>query len=267
MPNLDRGDVRIAVDTIGQGAPLLLIHGFPLSRELWTPVMQPLLETAGPAGRRLIMPDLRGFGASTVTETASMADYADDLVSMLDGLGITGPAAVCGLSMGGYIAFELVRRHPARVGALIIADSRAGPDTPEAAKNRRDQAAKVLSTGTSAVSDGMVQKLFAEAADQELKDQWRERMRRSPEKGVAAALLAMAERPDSMPTLATLRVPALFIVGSEDRITPVEVAAEMAETAPGGRLVEIEGAGHMTPVERPAEFAASVSGFLRPLGW
>jgi 3-oxoadipate enol-lactonase len=251
---------RLRVRTAGAGEPVLLIHGFPLSGALWDETVERLAADA-----RLIVPDLRGHGESDASARASMATYADDLAAVLDAADVDGPVTVAGLSMGGYIAFELLRRYPERIRALVLANTRAGADAPDGARKRLDTAARVEREGSAVVADEMVGKLFAAGAAGPLRERWRAIMAATPPAGVAAALRAMADRPDSMDTLRAARVPVLVVAGAEDGIVPRADAEEMRDAAPDARLEIVEGAGHMTPVEQPERFADILRDFLERL--
>jgi 3-oxoadipate enol-lactonase len=244
----------------GEGDPVLLIHGFPLSGEMWT----------GAVGRRrdgwrLIVPDLRGHGRSPTADSASMALYARDLVRLLDSLGEGRPAVVVGMSMGGYVALELFRSFRERVRALVLVDTRARRDSPEAAQARYEAAERVLEHGSGAVAGDLVHRLFAPSTSSALKEEWKERMAGADRRSVAAALRAMAVRRDSRRLLRRVQVPVLVVVGAEDVISPPSEAREMAELAPAGRVRVIPRAGHMLPVERPDEFATALFDFLDDL--
>jgi pimeloyl-ACP methyl ester carboxylesterase len=242
----------------GEGPPALFIHGFPLSGRLWRPVVRGLRDRY-----RCIVPDLRGHGGSEATSSATMADYAADLARLLDALGEKQPVVLVGMSMGGYVAFEFCRRLPARVRALVLTNTRAQEDTAEAAQVRRETAQRVQKEGSALVADAMVDKLFGSSAPDALKEDWRRLMKATPPAGVAAALKAMASRPDSFDTLAGLECPILIVAGEEDAITPPADAERMHHAAPGSRLAIVPGAGHMTPVEKPDEFLATVRTFLQ----
>lgn len=241
----------------GSGEPVLFVHGFPLSGRLWDPTVSLLQDRF-----KLIVPDLRGHGRSGVSEDVSMARYADDLAALLDVAGVKGRVTVVGHSMGGYIAFELYRRHPERVRALVLVDSQAGPDTKEAAEGRREMAGRVLSDGSRVIADTLVDRLFASPTPDALRERWHEIMAATPPVGVAAALRAMAERPDSRRTLREIDRPVLVVVGAHDAVTPPEEARRMHAAAPNSRLEIVAGAGHMTPVEQPERFAALLRHFL-----
>ena len=145
------GGVRIHFEVHGQGPPVLLVHGFPLSGRLWDRVCE-LLAT----DHRVIVPDLRGHGRSDATDSASMDDYAQDLVAVLDAADESRPVVLVGMSMGGYVCFAFCRRHGKRVRGLALVDSRAGADSVEAAEGRHRTAERVLREGSAVVADDMV---------------------------------------------------------------------------------------------------------------
>lgn len=248
---------RIRYEVHGDGTPVVFLHGFPLSGRLWRHCIEPLRKR-----RRLIIPDVRGLGESAGHAFATMSRYADDVADLLNALGETEPVVVVGLSMGGYIAFEFMRRHADRVRGLVLADTRANADPPQKAEERRQQAARVMAEGTRVVVDAMMPALFGPAASESLKEEWRGIMNASPPEGVAAALKAMADRPDSTPTLATIRVPTLVIVGDQDTLTPPEVSRAMHQALPDSTLIIVPGSGHMLPVEKPQEFNHHLAAFL-----
>ncbi len=257
MKTAKSNGINITYEVHGRGDPVLFIHGFPLSRELWRPMIEPMSDRF-----TLIMPDLRGMGDSEATCDASMADYSDDLAALLEVIGEKRPAAVVGLSMGGYVAFEFYRRHRDRVRALVLADTRAEADTPESAKTRLETAEKVMREGSGVVADAMAAKLFARSASPALVEEWRAIMTATKPMGVAAALKAMASRPDSTPTLKDIVVPTLIVVGEEDAITPPPLSRAMHAGIAGSRIRMIPECGHMPPVERPDAFSRAVGELL-----
>lgn len=245
--------------------PILFVHGFPLDSTMWQSQLDAFSLT-----HRVIAPDLRGFGKSTVTDgVVSMRQMADDLNALLDALEVKQPVVVCGLSMGGYVAFEFLRQYAPRVRALILCDTRSAADTPEAAANRHKTAAVALSHGASPVAEGMLLKLIAPAS---LKGQPRvvEALNRmmvaTDPRAMAAALRGMAARADSTPLLSLIRVPTLVIVGEHDAITPVAEMQQMAAEITNARFVKIPNAGHMAPMENPAAVNAAMGEFLAQLG-
>lgn len=254
------GGVEIAYEVYGEGEPVLLVHGFPLSSALWDDVVDRL------KGKwKLIVPDLRGHGASEAGEARDMGRYASDLAAVLRATEETRPVVLVGMSMGGYVALEFYRRYRGRVRALALVDSRAARDTPEAASGRLETADKVIRDGSGVVANAMVEKLFAAGASRELRERWRSVMTATPRQGVATALRAMAARPDSRRLLKQATIPILIVVGAEDAITPPSEARSMAAGTGAGRIVVIPGAGHMTPVEQPEELARVLDEFLSGL--
>ncbi len=253
-------NLRLYCEAQGDGEPVLFIHGFPLTGEMWRETAERLSDRW-----RCIVPDLRGHGQSAASPAASMARYADDLVAVLDKLCEWRPVTVVGLSMGGYIAFEFFRRHRGRIRALVLCDTRANADTPEAAAQRKTTAQNVLQEGSRVVADAMIDKLFSPNTSPSIKQRWHDLMSKNPPAGVAAALGAMAARPDSTPTLSKIDCPALLIVGREDAITPVAQTEEMKQAIRAATIEIVEGAGHMTPVEQPDAFANVLRKFLSAL--
>lgn len=239
---------------------LLLVHGFPLDSRLWD------AQIAGLSSRvRVIAPDLRGSGKSDVPPGPySMDQYADDMAGLLDGLGIRR-AVVAGLSMGGYIAFALWRRHPERAQALVLADTRAEPDSPQARANRDAAAIRVREIGPAAYAEEMLPRLLAPANldTPRIRERALPMMAGQPVEGTAGALGALRDRSDSRALLPGISVPVLVIVGREDSLTPPADARAMADAIPGARLVEVPRAGHLSPLENPRAVNAALREFLR----
>lgn len=251
--------IELAYRDEGAGQPMLLVHAFPFNSAMWE---RQIVEFA--SGHRLIAPDLRGFGASARgSGAASLDQHADDLAALLDQLGLD-KVAVAGLSMGGYISFALWRRHRERVSALILADTRAGADTEEGKQGREKNARLAEEQGPGALADQMLPKLLSASAAATLRDEVRQMIESNDRAGVAAALRAMAARPDSTALLASIDVPTLVIVGAEDALTPPSQSQAMFEAIPGCQIVEIPGVGHMSNLEAPAAFNSAVDEFLSP---
>ncbi|HEX6290654.1 MAG TPA: alpha/beta fold hydrolase [Herpetosiphonaceae bacterium] len=250
MPTADLDGISIFYHDEGQGEPLLLIHGFPLSSDLYQPQRAALSRRF-----RVITPDLRGMGRSDALPGGYSIDvYADDLVALLDHLGI-GQAIVGGMSMGGYVLFALLRRHPDRVKGIILLDTKAAADTEEGRAGRYKMAEQARSEGTSAIADAMLPKMLTEQTREqqpELAQFVREMMATTSVEGIVGALESMAARPDSTPLLGSIAVPTLIVVGREDQVTPLAVAQEMQQAIPGAQLVIIDGAAHAANLERPA---------------
>jgi 3-oxoadipate enol-lactonase len=249
---LDR--VTLAYDDTGpeRGTPLLLVHGHPFDRTMWHPQLQGFA-----AERRVIVPDLRGYGASPGA-VAQWADFADDLIGLLDGLRVPH-AVVAGLSMGGQIALELHRRHPGRVAGLLLADTMAAGEPDRA--QRRAAAARLLDEGMDPYAVEVLYRMVTPRAPGSVADHVLAMMRATDPAGAAAAQRARADRPDHLPRLASVAVPTVVVVGAEDEFTPPSDARAIAERVPGAELMIIDGAAHLPNIEQPDAF----NGALRHL--
>lgn len=261
MPTIKIGEIQLHVEDCGQGPILLLVHGYPLDHQMWRHQIESLANQF-----RVIAPDLRGFGQSSVTPgVVTMQRYADDLAALLEALGARDPIHLCGLSMGGYIAFQFALRHRSRLRKLVLCDTRAVADTPQAAQTRLDSAQKVLSEGPQAIVDAMIPKLFAPSSLENLTDvvsTIRSVMLNTKPDGIAAALRGMAERPDVTADLKSIDVPTLVLCGEHDAISPPNEMRQIAEQLPQGKFVLIAEAGHMAPLERPEAVNAALRSFL-----
>jgi 3-oxoadipate enol-lactonase len=259
MVRYDVGRVTLAADVRGDGPALLLVHGFPLDRSLWAHQVATL------GGWRRIAPDLRGLGATVAPDDDySIAAYADDLIGLLDRLRVRR-AVVAGLSMGGYIAFDLVRRFPERVAGLILCDTRADADGPEGRASRDALIAVAQDQGVAAVAERLLPRVLGrttQLTQPHVVEQVREMMSRAPVSGVVGALRAMKERPDSTPLLPVIGVPTLVVVGQEDELAPLAIAKAMADAIPSGAMTVIPGAGHLSPLEAPTAVSRVLSEFL-----
>ena len=254
----DIADASLAVDIRGDGPALLFIHGFPLDRTIWKHQIATL------SGWRRIAPDLRGMGMSEAGGTYSMASYANDLVGLLDKLRVK-KAVIAGHSMGGYIAFEILRSYRDRVAGLILCDTRANPDSPEGAAGRDDVIKLARGKGADAVAERMIPVLLGRSTQQtqpQLVQQVREMIGRTSIDGMVGALEAMKARPDSTPLLATIDVPTLVVVGQDDAIAPPAVAREMTSAIPSAAMTTISGAGHIAPLEAPTAVSRVIAEFL-----
>jgi 3-oxoadipate enol-lactonase len=249
----------LAFEDVGGGFPLVLLHAFPLNATMWAPQLPALMN-----GCRCLAPDLRGFGASPVAGPHTMDQYADDVAAMLDALGIER-AVIAGLSMGGYVALALWRRHRERIRALVLADTRATPDSPEAAAKRVELMAVAREGGAAAVAERQIVALLGtttRAKHPEIEEDVRGLILRAPVEGIVGALDAIMHRADSTPLLPTIDVPTLIVVGAEDTITTPAESQAMHAAIAGSRIEIIEGAGHLSNLERPAAFNTVVSEFV-----
>jgi pimeloyl-ACP methyl ester carboxylesterase len=249
--------VPLAHEEEGSGHPLLLLHAFPLRRELWEP------QRASLAGiGRLVLPDLRGFGASPEgSGAATMEAMAADVLALADRLGMER-FVLGGLSMGGYVSLALLRAAPERVSGLVLADTRSGADTGEAREGRRATAARLLLEGSGVLEESMLGPLLSERTPverPELVETVRGWIRAASPTGAAAALEGMARRPDSRAALESYAGPVLVIVGEEDRLTPPPESEAMARAAPRSRLLRLPGAGHLANLEAPEAFSTALA--------
>lgn len=264
MARVKVGDVTLNVLDEGTGPVVLLVHGFPLDHSMWREQVADLA-----ADHRVIVPDLRGHGASDVTAgTVTMARFADDLAALLDELGVTEPIVYGGLSMGGYVGWEFVRRHRDRLRGLIVCDSRAAGDTDEGRENRARMAAMVLEHGPERVAEAMLPKLFAPSIRTDrpdLVDDLRRVMTGTDPEGIAAALRGMSDRADVTSLLPSFDVPTLLVCGEQDEITPAPEMMQIADAMPDAAMALIGHAGHMAPLEQPDVVNARIRQFLAEL--
>ena len=256
---------QVGFDESGVGLPVVMLHGFPHDRTLWTAQRLSLAPQV-----RCIVPDLRGFGHSSTHGPFSMDQYADDVVALLDWLGIEA-AVLCGLSMGGFVAMAMWRRHPGRIRALIFSDTRAGADSDEARTRRDELIAIVKRDGSRAIADAQLQGMLGKetrARRPDVVNTVRVMMARQSAAGITGAPQALRDRPDSRETLGTITVPTLVVVGEDDVLTPIKEARAIAEALPAAARVRMEiiaGAGHLPCVERPAATTHALSDFLATL--
>lgn len=233
--------LEFAYERRGRGTPLVLIHGYPLDHTIWNPVV-PLLEPVFD----LILPDLRGFGQSGAVRTRyQLTDMAADIFSLLEYLKIE-KSAIAGHSMGGYVALAFARCHPLRVRGLGLVASQAIPDPPEKKLARFQMADRVDASGVSEVAESMPALL---TADTNLQTTLKQIILRQPREGVAGALRAMADRPDSTMILSNFDFPVAIIHGLADKIMPIERAREVRAELKDASIVEIAGVGHMPMME------------------
>jgi pimeloyl-ACP methyl ester carboxylesterase len=248
----------------GSGRPLVLVHAFPFSAEMW----RFQLEHA-PGGWRFIAPDLQGFGGTERRsgDGPTMDDFAADVEGLLDALGIDR-AAIGGLSMGGYITFALFRRAPERFAAMVLADTRAPADTPEGRQGRAALATLVREKGATGAADQLLPKLLGETTRRsrpEVVARARAIIEACAPDAIVDAIQALLGRPDSTPDLARIGCPTLIIVGDEDVITPLKDSESMHGAIAGSQLVVLPGTGHLSNLEVPEVFSNALGGFLARL--
>lgn len=245
----------------GAGWPVVLLHAFPLSADMW----RPQLERAA-NGWRLIAPDLPGFGRAAFARgtPGTMDAMAEAVDGVLDALEV-GQATIGGLSMGGYVTLALFRRSPGRFTGVILADTKATADTPQGRDARRQMIDLVQREGPSAVADQMLPKLLGDTSRRErqaLEVMVRGLIEQNRPEGIAAAIEAMMGRPDSTELLASIPCPVLVIVGSEDTLTPPSDAEAMQQRLTRSRLVLLPAAGHLSNLETPDTFSQALADFL-----
>jgi 3-oxoadipate enol-lactonase len=242
------------------GLPVVLLHGYPFNRSLWSEQIAALT-----SGYRVIAPDLRGLGESDASPgAATMNRMAQDVAELLDHLEISR-AVVGGLSMGGYVALAFYKLFPSRVRALILADTRAQADSNEGKQTRFQQAEQALAEGMASIADAMLPKLLTPetvSKRPEVVKRVRDMMLKTKPQGAAGALLGMAEREDQTTLLPQISCPTLILVGREDPITPVADSEKMQREIAGSRLVVIENASHVSNLERTEEFNEELVRFL-----
>lgn len=247
----------------GLGRPVILLHAFPLSAEMWRPVID-----RRPGGWRFIAPDLRGAGGSSIDSgELGMDDYANDILKMMDAL-LFDEAVICGLSMGGYVAFAMFRQAPTRIAGLILANTRSTADTDDGVRGRQAMLESVRESGLPAVADQMVPKLLGQTSHRdraELVSDVRRQILANPRPGIEAAIYALMRRPDSTPDLPLVSCPALVIVGEEDTVTPPSDAEALGRGIRNAQLTVIAKAGHLSALEAPEDFSTTITRWLASL--
>jgi pimeloyl-ACP methyl ester carboxylesterase len=257
-------DFRMEYSDQGIGMPILLIHGYPLNRMLWEPQIQDLQGEA-----RILAPDLRGFGGSDPIQGAySMDLLAQDCFDFLNNIGAKQPVVIGGLSMGGYIAFAFYRLFPERVAALLLAATRAAPDSEEAKAGRNKSIELALERGATAIAEAMLPKMMSPktyAQQPKLVDVVRKIMESASVEGIVGALKGMQTRPDSTPTLALIDKPTLVLHGADDQLIPLKEAQGMQAAIKNSRMEVLPDAGHLLNLEQPELFNRAVARFMNSL--
>ncbi len=242
--------VNLAYEEHGKGTPVLLVHGFPLNRSIWYPVLPKLAEKA-----RLILPDLRGHGQSPVTDGIySMRLLAEDLRALMDNLNIE-KAVLAGHSMGGYVSLAFAQAYPQRLAGLALVASQAAADTSERRAGRRHMIDEVRRKGIKALAESMAPALTCQS---DLVESLRNMIMPMNPKGAINSLKGMAERPNAQEWLSTIKVPAVVIYGTEDKLIPLERPKIMAQLLGRAWLAEVNGAGHVPMLEQPEAVSAEL---------
>ncbi len=260
MIRIPSGDAEIAYRVLGSGPPVVLLHPFPADHELWLPAAQALVSRY-----RVILPDLRGHGDSGVGEgPATMEKHAADIARVLDHAEV-GRAVFAGISIGGYVLFEFWRHYRGRVSAMVLCNTKAQPDSPEAKAARLQAAADVIERGTEPFFESMVPKLLGKTTREtrpDLVEGALRMMRKMSPEDVALVQRGMAERPDSVPILRTINVPTLLLAGDEDILTGLPEAELMHQNIPGSQMKVIPHAGHYSPWEQSEQVGKLLRQFL-----
>jgi 3-oxoadipate enol-lactonase len=251
--------VELGYDEAGAGKVLLLVHGFPIDRRIWRH------QVGGLSGeRRVVAVDLRGRGKSPAPAEGgwTIDDHAGDLAETIAALGVDA-VDLGGVSMGGYIAFALLRRHPELVRSLILVSTRATADPPEYQTGRVTTAERARRFGTRALAGSMLPNLLAEGAPESVREEVLAMFDAVPGETSANDSLAMKDRADSTPVLGSITVPTLVIEGAGEQLLPPGSARALAGAIPGARLASIPGGGHFVPFENPDGVNEAIRGFLR----
>ncbi len=260
MPTVRSGDAQIFYEVLGQGPPVILLHPFPASHELWKPAAQALLPRY-----KLILPDLRAHGDSELGEgPALMQRHAADILRVMDDAEAPR-AAVAGISIGGYAIFEIWRQARERVAALALFNTKAQTDIAEARAARLKSADEVLGRGTEQFFQGMAQRVIGKTIQEsrpDLVEGALRMMRKMSPQDVAGVQRGMAERPDSVPILKTIEVPTLVVTGDEDSLTGLPEAQLMHQHISGSQIKVISRAGHFAVWEQPEEAGRLLRQFL-----
>jgi pimeloyl-ACP methyl ester carboxylesterase len=250
MPVCRLNDANIAYTDRGTGPTLVLLHGFPLDKSIWDDAGYFLEQHF-----RVIAPDLRGFGESPCDRPFTIESLADDIHQILMSIGAS-PCILGGLSMGGYVALAFAKKYLSDLRALVLIDTKAAADTPEAKQVRQQMIDLVRQRGSKAIADQMFPKMMApQSSESVVAIKLRSIMESCPPLTIEHALAAMRDREDYAALLPGLKIPTLIVVGAEDAIASPEVARAMHAAVPRSKLAIIPGAGHMAPLERPKAFA------------
>lgn len=253
--------ITISYHDEGEGVPVVLIHGHPFDGTMWGPQMGIL----GQSGYRVVVPDLRGYGRTTVVPGATAIDvFAADIVALLDYLELDR-VVLAGLSMGGQIVMEFARLFPRRTMGLVLADTTAKAETSGSRRDRYEMADRLVAEGMGRYSVEVLPMMLSAntiASRPAIAEHVLSMMGGTPPDGAAAALRGRAERPDYTETLSSLDVPVLILVGSEDEFTPIDDSQLMHELIEDSELVTIDGVAHLPNLEREDEFNRALVRFL-----
>lgn len=262
--NTALNNFNVSYDDIGEGEiPIIFLHGFPFDKSMWNAQLDFLKTT-----NRVIACDIRGFGSTHDDESDLSIDlFTDDLISFMDKLSID-KAIICGLSMGGYIALNAVKRFPDRLEALILCDTQCIADSPEAKDKRYAKMDEIASSGKSAFTEGFIKGIFHEESLTHKKgvvEKLRSVVNSNSQHILINGLTAIAERTESCSVLSKVNIPTLIICGKDDALTPVAQSEMMHEAIQRSVLRIIDQAGHVSNLEQPLAFNKHIADFLNTL--
>ena len=259
MESFRSNNAQLVYELSGNGPEVVLLHPFPLHHGFWDGVLDQLTTRY-----RVIRPDLRAHGDSDAGEgPVTMQKLADDLDRLCRELGIVR-AILVGVSIGGYTLFEFWRRYRERTSALVLANTRAGAETPEGRAGRLESAERALHAGTLGFTNTLVQKLCSPATlanRPDIVDAARAMAGKMSPTDIAEVQRGMADRPDSIPTLATINAPTLVIAGEDDGV-PLSEMQLIHQGIAGSQFCVIAKAGHYAAMEQPAEFGRLLRTFF-----
>ena len=244
-----------------EGIPLVFIHGFPFGADMWNGQIQSL-----PRNIRAITYDLRGHGGSGSDDGQyTLEFFVDDLIALMDHLHLD-QAILCGLSMGGYIALRAAERNPGRIRGLVLCNTRSEADSNEAKIRRAASMKSVKTDGLTAFVDGFLRSVFWNATmieNPQAIESIRGLMMKNTPEGICGALLALASRTDTTPSLSSIAVPVCLFAGEHDALTPPSALKSMHEKISGSEFYIVPHAAHMSNVENPGEFNRILAAFLK----
>jgi 3-oxoadipate enol-lactonase len=248
----------------GDGLPVILLHGFPLSRKMWDAQIKAWSQNC-----RVIAPDFRGFGDSPIAPAEfSMAGCAQDLRDLLESVGIQKDLALLGLSMGGYVCFEFVRRYQDMLRGLILVGTQPAGDSDTARQARCETAEFVRCEGSSALAERLIPRFLGKttlANKPEVVETVRALIQSNSPEAIAQACYGLASRRDSTSLLSEIKIPALIVAGSEDALIPSAQAETMHREIRDSQLVVVERCGHLINLEQPDVLDQVVTNFLKHL--
>ncbi|HEX9600528.1 MAG TPA: alpha/beta hydrolase [Mariniflexile sp.] len=255
---------HLSYDDIGEGIiPIIFLHGYPFDKTMWQGQLDFLKSSY-----RLIPCDIRGFGKSTDEESSLSIDlFADDLIEFMDELSID-KAIICGLSMGGFIALNAMKRFPDRFEALILCDTQCIADTAEVKEKRYKTINEIEADGVANFNEGFIKSVFHKDSitnKKELVEQLRSVVFANSEHVIIQGLIALAERSETCSFLDKISIPTLIICGREDEVTPLAQSELMNKAIEGSVLHVIDNAGHVSNLEQPDEFNKHLHDFLATL--